>query len=92
MRFKKWNIIRMFSFEKEIVGLMKEKNKKEFIQFLKDNAVYYATHVDVINNRVVYCKYYSLVVRNNTLNKDFLVLDDDLYYWDDYNNLIELID
>lgn len=92
MRFKKWNIIRMFSFEKEIVELMKEKTKKEFIQFLKDNAVYYGTYVDVINNRVVYCKYYSLAVRNNTLNKDFLVLDDDLYYWDDYNNLIELID
>lgn len=92
MRFKKWNIIRMFSFEKEISELMKEKTKKEFIQHLKDNAIYYGTHVDVINNRVVDCKYYSLGARNNTVNKDFLVIDGDLYYWDDYNNLIELID
>lgn len=33
MRFKKWNIIRMFSFEKEIVGLMKEKIKKNLYSF-----------------------------------------------------------
>ena len=39
MRFKKRNIIRWFSFEKETVKLMKEKTKKDFIQYLKENAV-----------------------------------------------------
>lgn len=35
MRFKKWNIIRMLSFEKEIVGLMKEKNKERIYTVFK---------------------------------------------------------
>ena len=51
------------------------------------------THVDIINNKIVECKYYLLEGRDNTSNKDFLVAyNGDLYYWDDYNNLIELID
>ena len=93
MRFKKRNIIRWFSFEKETVKLMKEKTKKDFIQYLKENAVYCGTHVAIINNKIVECKYYLLEGRGNTSNKDFLVAyNGDLYYWDDYNNLIELID
>lgn len=93
MRFKKRNIIRWFSFEKETVKLMKEKTKKDFIHYLKENAVCYGTHVDIINNKIVECKYYLLEERDNTSNKDFLVTyNGDLYYWNDYNNLIELID
>lgn len=93
MRFKNRNIIRWFSFEKETVKIMKEKTKKDFIQYLKENAVCHGRHVDIINNKIVEFKYYLLEGRDNTSNKDFLVsYNGDLYYWDDYYNLIELID
>lgn len=50
-------------------------------------------YVAIINNKIVECKYYLLEGRDNTSNKDFLVTyNGDLYYWNDYNNLIELID
>lgn len=81
-------------FMRETEELMDKLTVKEFIEYLKDNALLESKNEDeCICGRLVRCKVYALTESNSNLVKEFLVTEDGrLFYWASFIKKVELID
>lgn len=92
MKFKNNNDDAWKDFIFDTKKFMQSISVAEFIQYLRENAELCWLGVININDKPTICRCYNLEEVDGVLYKDFLVTSNNqLYYWDDFNEKIELL-
>ena len=92
MKFKNNNDDAWNDFIFQTKEFMKGVTVAEFIQYLREKAECCEISVIDINDKPTICTWYKFEELAGRFYKDFLVTSNEqLYYWDDYNEKIELV-
>lgn len=94
MKFKNDDDSRYFvRFMEATERIIKQLTVKEFIAYLKENAVLEDETREYIDGKGVTCQLYNLKEENSNLHKEFLVTEDDrVFYFRTLNDKIEFED